>query len=164
MIPYSTEDYKKYIYAHVAHRIGRIGDTVNRLELDADTEEELVCSLIQVQWFLYHAAFVDDEDAAKEVVAAYVDDDDAAEEVGCALDLMRRSDLNTYSDGRPVTTTIRWDGGYVTHVWHPDPMHPDNRPGQVRNLQEESWPCRRKLVITAPGIIDTFETDEEVDE
>jgi hypothetical protein len=148
MSPCSPADYKKYLYAKGVHRIRRIEDTLDRLDLDDEIDNDIKCSLDSVQSFLYLAAFVEDDTTMKNEVAS-------------AIDLESRSDLNTYSDGRPVNTTIRWDGGYVTHVWHPDPMHADNCPGQIRELEEESWPCRRKLIITAPGIIDTFETDEE---
>jgi hypothetical protein len=95
-------------------------------------------------------------------LAAFVGDDDARNDMGWHMrDLMGEDAVNTYSDCRPVSTTIRWDDGWVTHVWHPDRLHPSNRPGQVFDLEEESG-CRRRLIITAPGILDTFETDEEV--
>ena len=31
-----------------------------------------------------------------------------------------------------------------------------------RHRRDEEPRCRRRLIITAPGILDTFETDEEV--
>jgi hypothetical protein len=107
-----------------------------------------MCSLGQLELWLY--------------LAAFVDDDEAGNEIGWKVrDLIRGAAVNTYCDGRPVATTIRWAGGWVTHVWHPDPQHPSDRPGQVFDLEEESG-SRRRLIITAPGILDTFETDEEV--
>ena len=149
MIPYPTEDYKKYIYALGMHRVRRLYDSVGGLDLDVDTSTDIVCSLGQLEMWLY--------------LAAFVDHDDARNDVGRHLrDLMGGDAVNTYSDGRPVATTIRWDGGWVTHVWHPDPLHPSNQPGRVLDLEEESGWCRRRLIITAPGILDTFETDEEV--
>jgi hypothetical protein len=76
-----------------------------------------------------------------------------------------RKAADVYSDGRPVTTTFRFgDGGdeYVTHVWHPDPLHPDNRPGAVIEFSRGPYPFRfRNVIVTAPGIIDTYESDEE---
>jgi hypothetical protein len=150
MIPYTTEDYEKYICALGRHRIERLYDSVGGLDLDIDISTDITCSLGQLELWLYLAAFVDD------------DDDDAGKEIGWNVrDLIRGDAVNMYSDGRPVATTIRWDGGWVTHVWHPDPLHPSNRPGQVLDLEEEVL-CRRRLIITAPGILDTFETDEEV--
>jgi hypothetical protein len=95
------------------------------------------------QW-LYRAAFVDDDEivsGVRSIPAARTDD----------------LDLNHYSDGRQVATTLRWPDGWYTHVWHRDPLHPDNRPGQVLELQEYSYDCPRRVVITAPGIIDVFD-------
>jgi len=148
MIPYPTEDYKKYIYALGKHRVRRLHDSVGTLDLHPDISNDITCSLDQVEMWLY--------------LAAFVEDDDVGNEIGWSMtDLMAGDAVNTYSDGRPVTTTIRWDGGWVTHVWHPDPLHPSNCPDQVFDLEEESG-SRRRLVITALGILDTVETDEEV--
>jgi hypothetical protein len=123
---------------------------VGGLDLDRDTSTDITCSLGQLKLWFY--------------LSAFVDDDDASNDMGWHVrDLMREDAVNTYSDGHPVATTIRWDGGWVTHVWHPDPLHPSNRPGQVFDLEEELG-SRRRLIITAPGILDTFETDEEVGE
>jgi hypothetical protein len=148
MIPYPTEDYKKYIYALGIHRLKRLYDVVGDLDVDLRTSDDVTSSLCQVEVWLFLAAFVDDDDASNDIDRH-------------VRDLMGKDAVNTYSDGRTVATTIRWDGGWVTHVWHPDPLHPSNRPGQVFDLEEESG-CRRRLIITAPGILDTFETDEEV--
>jgi hypothetical protein len=149
VIQYPTEDYKKYIYALGKHRVRRLHDSVGTLDLDLETSDDITCSLGQLELWLY--------------LAAFVDDDDACNDVGEHLsDLMAGDAVNIYSDGRPVATTIRWGGGWVTHVWHPDPLHASNCPGQVLDLEEELGPCRRRLIITAPGILDTFDTDEEV--
>jgi hypothetical protein len=148
MIPYPTEDYKKYIYALGMHRVRRLYDVFGGLDPDLETTNDGMCSLGQLELWLY--------------LAAFIDDDDAGNDMGWHVrDLIGGDAVNAYSDGRAVATTIRWDGGWVTHVWHPDPLHPSNRPGQVLDLEEESG-CRRRLIITAPGILDTFETDEEV--
>jgi len=148
VIPYPREDFKKYICALGRHRIERLYDLFGGLDPDLETTNDGMCSLGQLQLWLY--------------LAAFVDDDQAGNEIGWNVrDLISGDAVNTYSDGRPVATTIRWDGGWVTHVWHPDPQHPSNQPGQVFDLEEESW-SRRRLIITAPGILDTFETDEEV--
>ena len=148
MIPYTTEDYKKYVFALGVHRVRRLHDVAESLDLDLETSDDVTSSLRQVEMWLF--------------LAAFVDDDDAGDEIGWNVrDLMGGDEVNTYSDGRPVATTIRWNGGWVTHVWHPDPLHPSNRPGQVFDLEEESG-CRRRLIITAPGILDTFDTDVEV--
>jgi hypothetical protein len=148
MISYPTEDYKKYIYALGMQRVRRLCDLFGGLDPDVETTNDGMCSLGQLQLWLY--------------LAAFVDDDEAGNEIGWNVrDLIRGDAVSTYSDGRPVATTIRWDGGWVTHVWHPDPQHPSNQPGQVFDLEEELR-SRRRLIIAAPGILDTFETDEEV--
>jgi hypothetical protein len=148
VIPYPREDFKKYICALGRHRIERLYDLFGGLDPDMETTNDGMCSLGQLELWLY--------------LAAFVDDDDVGNEIGWSMtDLMAGDAVNTYSDGRPVTTTIRWDGGWVTHVWHPDPLHPSNCPDQVFDLEEESG-SRRRLVITALGILDTVETDEEV--
>jgi hypothetical protein len=147
MISYPTEDYKKYVYALGMQRVRRLYDSVETLGADTDISTDITCSLGQLELWLY--------------LAAFVDDDDAGNEMGWNVrDLIRGDAVNTYSDGRPVATTIRWDGGWVTHVWHPDPQHPSSQPGQVFDLEEESG-SRRRLIITAPGILDTFESDDE---
>jgi hypothetical protein len=147
VIAYPPEDYKKYIYALARQRIERLHDLFDGLDPDLETTNDGICSLGQLELWFY--------------LAAFVDDDDAGNEMGWNVrDLIRGDAVNTYSDGRPVATTIRWDGGWVTHVWHPDPQHPSSQPGQVFDLEEESG-SRRRLIITAPGILDTFESDDE---
>jgi hypothetical protein len=148
MIQYPTADYKKYIFALGMHRVRRLYDVFGGLDPYLKTTNDGVCSLGQLEQWLYLAAFVDDDEAGNEI----------GWNVG---DLISGDAVNTYSDGRPVATTIRWDGGWVTHVWHPDPLHPSNRPGQLFDLEEE-LASRRRLIITAPGILDIFDTDEEV--
>ena len=45
-----------------------------------------------------------------------MDDDNAGNEIGWNVrDLISGDAVNTYSDGRPVATTIQWDDGWVTH-------------------------------------------------
>ena len=73
-------------------------------------------------------------------------------------------DLNTYDDGRVVATRFQFgerECDWLIHVWHPDPLHPNNRPGAVIEFPGEPFRfgCRH-LLVTAPGIIDTVETDE----
>jgi hypothetical protein len=149
VIPYPREDFKKYVCALGRHRIERLYDLFGGLDPDLETTNDGMCSLGQLELWLY--------------LAAFVDDDEAGSEIGWNVrDLIRGDAVNTYSDGRPVATTIRWDGGWATHIWHPDPLHPSNRPGRILDLEEELGSCPRRLIITAPGILDTVETDEEV--
>ena len=99
MIPYTTEDYKKYIYALGMHRVRRLYDSVETLGVDIDISTDITCSLGQLEMWLYLAAFVDDDDG---------------NESGCNLrELIRADAVNTCSDGRPVATTGRWGGGWV---------------------------------------------------
>ena len=44
-----------------------------------------------------------------------------------------------YSDGRPATTTIRRDNGFVTVVHHPDPEHAESTLGPEQ-IDAERWP------------------------
>jgi hypothetical protein len=99
VISYPTEDYKKYIFALGKHRIERLYDLFGGLDPDLETTNDGMCSLGQLELWLY--------------LAAFVDDDDAGNEMGWNVrDLIRGDAVSTYSDGRPVATTIRWDGGW----------------------------------------------------
>ena len=65
-------------------------------------------------------------------------------------------DLIRYSDGRPVTTTVRWDdpadqwgttSGWAQYVWHPDPLLPDNRPGRREGAEADAMPDLAGAVV-----------------
>jgi hypothetical protein len=66
MIPYPTEDYKKYIYALGMHRVRRLYDSVGGLDLDLDTRTNITCSLNQLEMWFNLAAFVEDDEAGTE--------------------------------------------------------------------------------------------------
>ena len=100
MIPYPREDFKKYICALGRHRIERLYDLFGGLDPDLETTNDGMCSLGQLELWLY--------------LAAFVDDDDAGNEIGWNVrDLISEDAVNTYSDGRPVATTGRWDDSWV---------------------------------------------------
>jgi hypothetical protein len=124
-----------------------------------EVTNDLGCQFDIVCGDLWQAAFIDDDDQAEaEAQRASV-----PEEIQKA-----REAANAYSDGRPVTTTSRFGDGehdYVTHVWHPDPLHPDNRPGAVIDFSVGPYPFRyRRLIVTAPGFIDTVDEEDEEDD
>ena len=170
MIPYTTGDYKKYVYAQGNCYIRRIQEIITALEgahvLDVEDADDLWCLLDNTVNYLWLAAFVDDHRQADRWEklrigwnqAHPVPDPNREKERA-----QRAADI--YDDGRAVTTTFRFGDGeddYVTHVWHPDPLHPDNRPGAAIEFSRGPYPFRfRHLVVTAPGIIDTYEVDDE---
>lgn len=62
-----------------------------------------------------------------------------------------------YSDGRPVFTQFELEYGCTfQHVWHPDPAHKRNQPGPLCIVDTPSGK-RRRVVITAPGILDALD-------
>jgi hypothetical protein len=73
---------------------------------------------------------------------------------------------DTYSDGRPVTTTVRYgdaDDEYVTHTWHPDPNDPDNQPGAEHEFSRGPHPYRYGLLeVTANWGIRVIYDDERM--
>jgi hypothetical protein len=109
MIPYTT-DYKKYVFALGVHRVRRLHDVAESLDLDLEISDDVTSSLRQVEMWLFLAAFVDD---------------DAGNEIGWNLrELIRADAVNTYSDWRPVATTGRWDGGWVSCPSGPEILPP----------------------------------------
>jgi DNA-binding MarR family transcriptional regulator len=144
---YTTEDYKKYIFAEGRAYIARIGDVIEALnehhDLDQENYEDLTCMLDQAICYLNRAAFADDHGQPLRTV----------------------EEVSTFDDGRPVSTTVHFDEDegdqYIEHAWHPDPNHPDN---QVGAWHEYSWgpvPFRyRHIEITGPG---TFTVHKEED-
>ena len=170
MTPYPTGDYKKYIYAQGKQRISRIREIIAALEssniCNIEDAQDLDSLLVNVVYVLWCAAFVDDHRQADDCAQWRIGwppthpVPDPKPDEGRALEA-----ADTYSDGRPVTTTFRHgdaEDEYVTHVWHPDPLHPDNRPGGVIEFSQGPYPFRYGVVlVTAPGIIDAYKIDEE---
>ena len=52
MTPYTTEDYKKYVYALGKHRVRRLYDSVATLGVDIDISTDITCSLGQLELWL----------------------------------------------------------------------------------------------------------------
>jgi hypothetical protein len=146
MIHYTPRDYKKYLYALGVQRLGRLHDIGEEFVDEEQLGYSIHAELGDIAAWLYRCAFVDDD----EIVAGVR---------GIPAARTRDESLNCYSDGRPVATTLHWDGGWHTHVWHPDPLHPDNRPGHIIEPHEYAGDCPRRIVITTPGIIDVFDAD-----
>jgi hypothetical protein len=148
MIWYTAIDYKKYIYALGVQRLERLHDIGEKFVDEQELGYSIHDEVGDMREWLYRAALVDDD----EVLAGVR---------GIPAAMTGDADLNHYSDRRQVATTLRWDGGWYTHVWHPDENHPSNRPGQVMAPQEYPHDCPRRVVITAPGIIDVFDESDE---
>ena len=72
-----------------------------------------------------------------------------------------RKDVDTYSDGQPVTTFVQYGerDEYIEHTWHPDPAHPDNQVGAWVEYSFGSAPFRH-IRVTGRG---TFEVYKEED-
>ena len=84
MRSYNCDDHKKFMYALCARDIRRLAAMVDRANLDADIRVEMDSALEQLEARLFLFAFADDATGTL---------------VG---------DVDRYSDGRPVTTTIDW--------------------------------------------------------
>jgi hypothetical protein len=143
VIPYTATDYKKFVYAQAVNRMRRIEDIIDALDVTDSFENFEALNDLGYQFDTLHdwlrrAAFCDDHRQAEAQEAQ-----------------------NTYIDGRTVATTFKFGDrkcDWVTHVWHPDPLHPDNRPGAMIEFCQEPYPWSyRYLVVTAPGIIDVVE-------
>lgn len=163
MIPYTTNDYKKYVYAKGESHISRIGEIVQTLcdahGLNHEDANDLYCLLYNAGEHLWLAAFVDDHREAAQRRRI----DWARPEPDPELDKARKA-VGLYDDGRTVATTVRFGDAkddYVTHVWHPDSGHPDNQPGAVIEFSRGPYPFRiGRLKVTAPGAIRVLWGDE----
>lgn len=63
-------------------------------------------------------------------------------------------DLDHYSDGRPVETTLNVGAGTRwVHTWHPHPDHPRNKPGDVGEMITRSG-TRKRIIVSAAGVLD----------
>jgi hypothetical protein len=113
-VHYTPHDFQKYVLAKTEQMIEAIRVEVEHENLDFINYDELDHLLDQVQMLLHTATFATRDG---------VDPADGPEPVG-------RGDVESYSDGRPVETTLELYTGSVTHIWHPDPFHADSM-GQV---------------------------------
>lgn len=144
---YTTEDYKRYVFAEGRAYIVRIMDVLEALEkahgIDPENYENITAMLDQAIAYLNRAAFTDHEDQQPRKVA----------------------EVSTFEDGRAVSTTVHFqeDEGdqYIERAWRPDP---ENLGNQVDAWHEYSWgpvPFRwRHIKVTGPG---TFEVHKKED-
>lgn len=164
MIPYTADDYKKYVFAQGKFYILRIQEMIEALGeahgFDWTDAEDLVYLFHNAVEYLRLAAFVDDyrqTDAAQPGRIAWARADGWIEPDP-------EPDADLYDDGRTVATTVRFGDGdddYATHIWHPDPGHPDNQPGAVIEFTRGPSPFRFGLLkVTAPGVIRVLYGDE----
>ena len=109
---YTTEDYKKYIFAEGRAYITRIGDVIETLNEHHDLDqnyEDLTCMLDQAICYLKRAAFADCDGQPLRTV----------------------EEVSTFNNGRPVSTTVHFDekegDQYIEHAWHPEPGIPTTR-------------------------------------
>ncbi len=69
-------------------------------------------------------------------------------------------DENVYCDGRPVTTTIGWGGGFATLVHSPDPN--DETGVAAEELSEEVWPTGPgTTAVDEDDFFDTLDADRD---
>ncbi len=116
MSAYSAEDHRKYHYALLARDIRRLAAKIHRANVDDDTRQMIDTALEQLEARVWLMSF---HDPVNDTLI---------------------QDQDTYSDGRPVTTTISWGDGYATLVHPPDAL--DNRESATgtEELAEEIWP------------------------
>lgn len=169
MVPYTNDDYKKYAHAQCVKHVERVWRLLEASKLGS---AGTFCTdvLWDLDRWLHRVAFIDNDDQAEahdDWVMAQIRAYPPGQSPGLAR---QKRDVNTYSDGRPVSTTIRFgpdeDVHFVTHVWHPDPLHPDNRVGAVIEFGVADRPDddlfgRRRLIVVAPAIVDMIDDPDE---
>ena len=132
----------------------RISDLADHSGHCGFDREDVNHVLGHLQWWLYRAAFIDDDDQAQAHDKWVCDRFTAHAGLSPELEKMWAGE-GTYSDGRPISTRFAFSDDprdWVIHVWHPDPLHPDNRPGTVLECPEEPYRFgKRYLLVMAPG-------------
>jgi hypothetical protein len=121
----STEDFKKYWAAMAARGARRIAAEINDCSINSATTIRIMEELTSVIVYQRYAVLVGwpDQD---------IQTDDEGEE-------FTEIDFGTYSDGRPVSTTIDWDESFATLVHHP--VSPSLESEDASTLSAEYWPC-----------------------
>jgi hypothetical protein len=126
VIRYTAEDFKKYAYAEAKNYIRCIQEIVAALdkEFGFDYEDSQDLGFLfdnAVGKYLHQATFFDDhhqveahEKWEREVRSAHP----RAEGPLPEFEEMLQAE-NTFSDGRVVTTTVRYGEGADEYVWHP---------------------------------------------
>ena len=141
---YSADDLKKYRYYQGVRWIWSVREILARADLDPLDADDIDHSLGMAQIGLFYAGFGNDQH-------------ECPVDFGPDWEPEARDDLDTYSNGRPVTTTVEWDGGEHTQVWHPDPFHADNF-SQVLLIKQQP-PGWRIAIIGEHGALGHLETD-----
>jgi hypothetical protein len=97
MISSTNEDHRKFVYALIGRDIRRLAAVVDRINIPVGARNGIDCALDQLEARVFLLAFADDASGRTLVV-----------------------DVDRYSDGRPVTTTVDW--GRVSPPWCPAPI------------------------------------------
>jgi hypothetical protein len=124
----STEDFKKYWHALAARSARRIAAEINDCSPNSATTTRIMEELTRVLAYQRYAVMVGwpDQD---------VQTDDEGEE-------FTEIDFGSYSDGRPVYSTVDWDQSFATLVHHP--VSPSLEPEDASSLSAEYWPCHHR--------------------
>jgi hypothetical protein len=73
------------------------------------------------------------------------------------------SEMHRYTDGRPVTSHIRFgEGSEYTQIWHPIASAAWNQPREVATLTTRGG-TKKQIVIPAPGHLDAFTITERTE-
>jgi hypothetical protein len=103
---YSYDDRMKYLYALGRCDIQRLTALVHSADIDPHVAHEMTEILEQIE--------------RRWSVATMV----RATSFGGDADVTVLADPNNYGDGRPVTTRVHWEDGWLTIVHNPDPDDP----------------------------------------
>jgi hypothetical protein len=114
MNAYNVEDHRKHNYALLARDIRRLTAKIHRADIDDEARNVIDTALERLESRLWLMSFYD---PASGVLI---------------------QDPDVYSDGRPVTTTITWGGGFARLIHSPDPN--DETVSEAEELAEERWP------------------------
>ncbi len=138
MNAFSDEDHRKHCYALLARDIRRLTAMIHRPDLDEDKKAMIDTALEQLETRVWVMAFHDPA-------------------TGSLI-----KDEGVYSDGRPVTTTIDWGGGFATLVHSPDPN--DETGVAAEELSEEAWPSGPETTVAVEDdFFDRLDREDDVE-
>jgi hypothetical protein len=115
MISHAREDHARFVHALITRDVRRLRAVLDKADLPDATRDQLDNALAQLETRTWALAFHD------------------------PVNGILIQDQDTYSDGRPVTTTIDWHDGYTTLVHCPNPADGING-GESDELSEEVSP------------------------
>jgi hypothetical protein len=146
----TTEDYKKYFCALGARGVRRLTAKIHAADVGCDLRQSMLEEahrLVQWQRCAVLVGWPSDDDECTDQACDDHECDDDCEAVTVV-------DFWTYSDGSPVLSTVVWDEGFATIVYHPDGFsQPD-----TGELEVEMWPCGHR-----PHLRDPDRGDDEDD-